>query len=401
MGGLKLQWCLVLAAISAAAPAGAGQKAYGPGVSDTEIRIGQTMPLSGPLSGMGTHGRTMLAYFEKVNAESGVNGRKVRLVTLDDGYNPPKTVEHTRKLVEQDEVLLLFGSFGTATNTAVQRYLNAKRVPQLFIITGGAKFQDARSFPWTMGFVPSYAVEGKAYARYLLANHPRAKIGVLYQNDDFGKDLLNGLREGLGNKTSMIVSEVSYEVTDPTVDPQVIMIKQSGADVLVSFAAGKFAAQAIRKVSDIGWKPVFIVPIGGSGRHTVLEPAGLDKAAGIISGTWIKDPSDPQWAKDAALRDYLAFMKNYYPEADPAELFNVVGYSAAQALGEVLRRCGDELTRESVMRQATSLQGVELPMLLPGIKLNTDPQDYHPIKQIQLARFDGKRWVRFGELTGD
>jgi ABC-type branched-subunit amino acid transport system substrate-binding protein len=359
------------------------------------------MPLSGPLSGMGTHGRTMLAYFEKVNAESGVNGRKVRLVTLDDGYNPPKTVEHTRKLVEQDEVLLLFGSFGTATNTAVQRYLNAKRVPQLFIITGGAKFQDARSFPWTMGFVPSYAVEGKAYARYLLANHPRAKIGVLYQNDDFGKDLLNGLREGLGNKTSMIVSEVSYEVTDPTVDPQVIMIKQSGADVLVSFAAGKFAAQAIRKVSDIGWKPVFIVPIGGSGRHTVLEPAGLDKAAGIISGTWIKDPSDPQWAKDAALRDYLAFMKNYYPEADPAELFNVVGYSAAQALGEVLRRCGDELTRESVMRQATSLQGVELPMLLPGIKLNTDPQDYHPIKQIQLARFDGKRWVRFGELTGD
>jgi ABC-type branched-subunit amino acid transport system substrate-binding protein len=267
---------LAALALCAAFAAAAGEKRYGPGVSDSEIRIGQTMPFSGPLSGMGTHGKTMLAYFDMLNAQGGINGRKVKLLSLDDGYNPPKTVEQTRKLVEHEEVLLLFGSFGTATNNAVQRYLNAKRVPQLFLITGGAKFQDAAGSPWTMGFDPSYAVEGKAYARHLLAKHPGAKIGVLYQNDDFGKDLLNGLKDGLGDKASSIVSQVSYEVTDANVDSQVVTLKGSGADVFVSFAAGKLAAQAIRKAYDVGWRPVYIVPIGGSGRHTVLEPAGLE-----------------------------------------------------------------------------------------------------------------------------
>jgi len=377
------------------------QKNYGPGVTDAEIKIGQTMPYSGPLSGMGTHGRAMVAYFDKLNDAGGVNGRKIKLISLDDGYSPPKTVEQTRKLVEQDEVLLLFGSFGTATNSAIQRYVNAKRVPHLFLVTGGSKFHDPKNFPWTMGFVPTYQVEASAYAKYVLRNYPNAKVGILYQNDDFGKDLLNGFKNSLGGKAAeMIVSEVSYEVSDPTVDQQIVAIKSSGAEVFVSFAAGKISAQAIRKAHDIMWKPVFIVPIGGSARHTVLEPAGLAKAVGLISGSWLKDPSDPQWAKDTALQDYLAFMKKYYPEGDPVDVFNVNGYTMAQAIAEVLRKCRDELTRENVMRQATSLKDLELPMLLPGLKLNTSPADYQPVKHIQLARFDGTRWVRFGDLGG-
>jgi branched-chain amino acid transport system substrate-binding protein len=376
-------------------------KEYGPGVTDTEIKIGQTMPYSGPLSGMGTHGRAMAAYFEKLNQEGGVNGRKIKLISLDDGYSPPKTVEQTRKLVEQDEVLFLFGSFGTATNTAIQRYLNSKRVPQLFVVTGADKFHDPKTHPWTMGFVPAYQIEARAYAKYVLKNHPNGKIGVLYQNDDFGKDFLKGLKENLGDKAAqMIVSELSYEVTDPTVDQQIVAIKASGADVFMSFAAGKVSALAIRKAYDIGWKPVFIVPIGGSGRHTVLEAAGLEKSVGLITGSWLKDPSDPQWASDSGLREYLAFMKKYYPEADPVEVFNVNGYTMAQAIIQVLRQCGDQLTRENVMRQATSLKDLELPMLLSGIKINTGSQDYDVIKQLQLARFDGTRWLRFGELVG-
>ena len=377
------------------------QKHYGPGVTDTEIKIGQTMPYSGPLSGMGTHGRTIAAYFVKINEEGGVNGRKINLLSLDDGYSPPKTVEQTRKLVEQEQVLLLFGSFGTATSAAVQRYVNAKQVPHLFLITIGTKFHDPKNFPWTMAFVPAAQIEARAYAKYILSNYPAAKIGVLYQNDDFGKDLLSGLKDSLGEKGArMIVSEVSYEVTDPTVDQQIVSIKGSGAELLVSFASAKLSAQAIRKVYDIGWKPVYVVPIGGSAKHTVLEPAGLEKAVGLISGAWLKDPADPQWVNDAALRDYLAFMKKYYPEGDPVDVFNVNAYSMAQAMTEILRRCRDDLTRENVMRQATALRDLELPMLLPGIKINTSPQDYHPVKQVQLARFDGHRWVRFGDLMG-
>jgi ABC-type branched-subunit amino acid transport system substrate-binding protein len=391
---------LVLAAALQVSPA-LGQKNYGPGVTDTEIKIGQTMPYSGPLSGMGTHGKAMAAYFTKLNEEGGVGGRRIKLISLDDGYSPPKTVEQTRRLVEQEEVLLLFGSFGTATNSAIQRYVNAKRVPHLFLVTGGSKFHDPKNFPWTMGFVPTYYVEAKAYAKYVLKNYPNAKIGILYQNDDFGKDLLMGLKDALGDRApQMIVSEVSYEVTDPTVDQQIVAIKASGADVFVSLAAGKISAQAIRKTYDIGWKPVFIVPIGGSARHTVLEPAGLEKAVGLISGSWLKDPGDPQWANDAAVQDYLAFMKKYYPEGDPGDVFNVNGYTMAQAITEVLRQCRDDLTRENVLRQATGLKDLGLPMLLQGLKLNTSSQDYQPVKQLQLARFDGTRWVRFGDLVG-
>jgi len=396
----RLALPLVVVAALLASPTMA-QKRYGPGVSDTEIKIGQTMPYSGPLSGMGTHGRTIAAYFVKVNEEGGVNGRKINLLSLDDGYSPPRTVEQTRKLVEQEEVLLLFGSFGTATNAAIQRYANAKRVPQLFLISVGTKFHDPKNFPWTMAFVPAAQIEAHAYAKYILTNYPSAKIGILYQNDDFGKDLLSGLKESLGDKAArMIVSEVSYEVTDPTVDQQIVSIKGSGADVFVSFASAKLSAQAIRKVYDIGWKPVYIVPIGGSAKHTVLEPAGLEKAVGLISGSWLKDPSDPQWAKDVGVQDYLAFMKKYYPEGDPADIFNVNGYTMAQTMTEILRRCGDDLTRENVMRHATSLKDLEQQMLLPGIKINTSPQDYYPVKQVQLARFDGSRWVRFGDLMG-
>ena len=370
-------------------------------MSDTEIKIGQTMPYSGPLSGMGTHGKAMAAYFAKLNSEGGVNGRRINLISLDDGYSPAKTVEQTRKLVEQEEVLLLFGSFGTATNSAIQRYVNAKRVPDLFLVTGGTKFHDPKNSPWTMGFVPAYEVESKAYARYILQSYPKARVGVLFQNDDFGKDLLTGLKQSLGDKAKqMVVSEVSYEITDPTVDQQVVAIEASGADVFVSFAAGKISAQAIRKAYDIGWKPALIVPIGGSSKHTVLEPAGVEKAVGLVSGSWLKDPADAQWAKDAAVQDYLAFMKKYYPEGDASDVFNVNGYTMAQTLAQVLRQCGDELTRENVMRQALSLKNLELPMLLPGIKVNTSAQDYHPVKQIQLARFDGTRWVRFGDLMG-
>jgi len=396
----KLQ-SLVIIALALQASSALAEKNYGPGVTDIEIKIGQTMPYSGPLSGMGTHGKAMAAYFAKLNDEGGINGRKIKLISLDDGYSPPKTVEQTRKLVEQEQVLLLFGSFGTATNSAVQRYVNSQRVPHLFLVTGGSRFHDHRNSPWTIGFVPSYQVEANAYAHYILDNYPSAKVGILYQNDDFGKDLARGLKDSLGDKASrLIVSEMSYEVTDPTVDQQVVALKASGADVFVSFAAGKLAAQAIRKSYDIGWKPVYIVPIGGSGKHTVLEPAGLEKAVGIISGIWLKDPADPQWGNDPALRNYLAFMKKYYPEGDPEEIYNVNGYTMAQAITAVLRRCGDELTRENVMRQVTSLRDLELPMLLPPIKVSTSPEDYNPVKQVQPARFDGSRWVRFGNLIG-
>ena len=397
----KIALPLVIAAALQAGPVFA-QKHYGPGATDTEIKIGQTMPYSGPLSGLSTHGRAMAAYFTKLNDEGGINGRKIKLISLDDGYSPPKTVEQTRKLVEQEEVLLLFGSFGTATNSAIQRYVTAKQVPDLFLLTGGTRFHDPKNLPWTMGFVPAYEVESRAYARYILKNYPNAKVGILYQNDDFGKDLLSALKESLGDRAKqMIVSEVSFEVTDPTVDQQIVAIKGSGADVFVSFAAGKMSALAIRKTYDIGWKPVLIVPIGGSAKGTILEPAGLQKAVGLISGSWLKDPSDPQWANDGAVQSYLVFMQKYYPEGDPVDVFNVNGYTMAQAITQVLRQCRDDLTRENIMRQATSLKDLELPMLLPGIKINTGPQDYHPVKRVQLARFDGTRWVRFGEFAGE
>ena len=392
---------VVLTALAAVPLSALAEKKYGPGVTDTEIKIGQTMPYSGPLSAFGTIGKAQAAYFEMINSKGGVNGRKIKLLSLDDGYSPPKTIEQTRKLVESDEVLLLFSSFGTPPNTAAMKYLNAKKVPQLFIAATGMKWGDPRNFPWTMAFLPSQKTGTTGYVRYLLKNRPEAKIGVLYQNDDFGKDYVKALKDQLGDKAgSMIVAEVSYESTDPSVDSQIATLKGSGADTFFSFASPKFAAQAIRKAYDIDWKPLLFIPYSATSVNAVLQPAGLQKSVGVISSTYVKDPTDPQWKTDAATKEWLTWIKNYYPDGDVAEIYNVYAYTNAQLLIQVLKQCGDELTRENVMKQAANLRDFELPMLLPGVRINTSATDYDPIKQLQLMRFDGKEWVRFGEVTG-
>jgi branched-chain amino acid transport system substrate-binding protein len=391
---------LALALVCVAAPAHADER-YGPGVTDTEIKIGQTMPYSGPLSAFGTMGRAEAAYFEMVNARGGVNGRKIKLLSLDDGYSPPRTIEQTRKLVESDEVLLLFGSFGTPPNTAALKYLNARRVPQLFIAATGMKWGDPGKYPWTMAFLPSQRTGTAGYVQHLLKNKPSAKIAVLYQNDDFGKDYVQALREHLGARAGgMIVAEASYESTDPSVDSQIASLKSSGADTLFSFASPKFAAQAIRKVYDIGWKPLHFIPYSATSVTAVLQPAGLDKSLGVISSAFVKDPTDPQWRTDAATREWLGWMKQYYPGGDVADLYNVYAYANAQLLVHLLEQCGDDLTRESVMREAGKLHNVALPMLLPEIRISTSATDYDLVKQLQLMRFDGKEWVRFGEVVG-
>ena len=381
--------------------AGQAEKNYGPGVTDAEIKIGQTMPYSGPLSAFGTIGRAQAAYFDMVNSKGGVNGRRIKLLSQDDGYSPPKTIEQTRKLVESDEVLLLFSSFGTPPNTAAMKYLNARGVPQLFIAATGMKWGDPKNFPWTMAFLPSQKTGTAGYVQYLLKNRPDAKIAVLSQNDDFGKDYVKALREHLGARADkMIVAEASYESTDPGVDSQIATLKGSGADTLFSFASPKFAAQSIRKAHDIGWKPLFFIPYSATSVTAVLQPAGLDKSVGVISSAYVKDPTDPQWKNDAATKEWLAWMKKYFPDGDVAEIYNVYAYTNAQLLVQVLKQCGDELTRENVMKQAASLKNLELPMLLPGVRINTSATDYDPVKQLQLMRFDGKEWVRFGEVTG-
>ncbi|HEY5931032.1 MAG TPA: ABC transporter substrate-binding protein, partial [Burkholderiales bacterium] len=394
---------LVLAcALAVLAPQAAlAEKTYGPGVTDTEIRIGQTMPYSGPLSAFGTIGKAEVAYFEMINSKGGVNGRKIRLLSLDDGYSPPRTIEQTRKLVESDEVLLLFSSFGTPPNTAAMKYLNARKVPQLLIAATGMKWSDPRNFPWTMAFLPSQKTGTTGYVRYLLKNRPGAKIGVLYQNDDFGKDYLKALRDLLGDKAgSMIVAEASYESTDPSVDSQIATLKGSGADTFFAFASPKFAAQAIRKAYDIDWKPLLFIPYSATSVSAVLQPAGLQKSVNVISSAYVKDPTDPQWKTDAATKEWLAWMKTYFPDGDVAEIYNVYAYANAQLLVQVLKQCGDELTRENVMKQAANLKNLELPMLLPGVRINTSATDYDPVEQLQLMRFDGKEWVRFGEVVG-
>jgi branched-chain amino acid transport system substrate-binding protein len=376
-------------------------KNYGPGVTDAEIKIGQTMPYSGPLSAFGTIGRAQAAFFETVNSKGGVNGRKIKLLSLDDGYSPPKTIEQTRKLVESDEVLLLFSSFGTPPNTAALKYLNAKHVPQLFIAATGMKWGDPKNFPWTMAFLPNQKTGTAGYVQYLLKNKPDAKIAVLSQNDDFGKDYVKALRDHLGAKADkMIVAEASYESTDPGVDSQIATLKGSGADTFFSFTSPKFTAQAIRKVHDIGWKPLYFIPYSAQSVSAVLQPAGLEKSVGLISSAYVKDPSDPQWKNDAATKEWLAWMKKSFPDGDVADIFNVYAYTNAQLLVQVLKQCGDDLTRENVMKQAANLKNLELPMLLPGIRINTGATDYDPVKQLQLMRFDGKEWVRFGEVTG-
>jgi branched-chain amino acid transport system substrate-binding protein len=393
----RLSPSAILLGLALAQPAAAA-KSYGPGVTDSEIRIGQTMPYSGPASIYGTIGRAESAYFRMVNDRGGVNGRKIILVSLDDGYSPPKALEQTRKLVEHDEVLLIFSTFGTATNSAIQRYLNEHRVPQLFPISGATRWGDPERFPWTMGFQPTLQAEGRVAARYLLQERPSAKIAVLYQNDDFGKDYLKGLKDALGtNAATMIVGEATYETTDPTIDSQIIGLRGSGADVLVDVSAAKFTAQAIRKVYDIGWKPLHVVFSGATGRSEILEPAGLQKAVGLVSAAWAKDPTDPQWRDDPATKEWIDWMSRYYPEGDPTSSFNVAGYNWAMALIQVLRQCGADLSRDNIMRQAANLD-LELPMLLPGIKVRTGPRQFFPVRDLQLKRFNGEIWQSFGAV---
>jgi len=375
----------------------AGQ--YGPGVSDTEIKIGNTMPYSGPASALSSVGKAEAAYFAMINDQGGVNGRKINFVTRDDNYSPPKTVEVVRQLVEQEQVLFMFSSLGTATNTAVQGYLNDNKVPQLFIATGATKWNDPKHYPWTMAWSPTYATEARIYARYLLKNMPAAKIAVLYQNDDFGKDYLTGLRQGLGDKADKsIVATQSYETTDPTVDSQIVALQASGADVLLTAAVPKFAAQAIRKVYDIGWKPTHFLTYVSSSIGGVMRPAGPEKGVGIISATFDKDPTDPQWQDTPEYKEWLAWMKKYYPSGSPSDPLIVDGYGRAQAMTALLKASGDNLTRESIMKQAASIHDLKLPMLLPGITVSTSADDYEPIKQMQLEKFDGTTWQLFGEV---
>jgi branched-chain amino acid transport system substrate-binding protein len=374
-------------------------KQYGPGVTDSEIKIGNTGPYSGPLSNASPIPISMIAYFKMINDQGGVNGRKITVISYDDGYSPPKTVEMTRKLVESDQVLFITGSIGTPTNTAIWDYMNEKKVPQLFPGTGATKWDDPKGHPWTMGFFVSYQAEGRIYAAYILKNKPDAKIGVLYQNDDFGKDYLKGLVDGLGDKAAALIkSETTYETTDPTVDSQIIQMQGAGCDVLVTIAIPKFGALAIRKMAEIGWKPLHILNGIASSVGAALKPAGLENAKGLISDTSFKDPTDPQWQTDAGYKWWVSFMDKYYPHGDRTDNQNVYGPSIAATTVQMLKQCGDELTRENVMKQAANLQHLELPMLLPGITINTSPTNFAPIRQAQLRRFDGERYIPFGPI---
>lgn len=388
-------------ALLASAPLAWAAGKYGPGASDKEIKIGQTMPYSGPASAYGTIGKLHQAYFKMINDQGGINGRKINLVSLDDGYSPPKTVEQVRKLVEQEEVLLTFNTLGTAPNSAIHKYMNAKKVPHMFLSTGATKWGDPKNFPWTIGFNMSYQTEGVIYAKWLLKNKPDAKVAVLYQNDDYGKDVLKGVKDGLGVKgAKMIVAEATYEVSEPTVDSQIITLKNSGADTFINIATPKFSAQAIRKAFDTGWKPLHIVNNVGASIGSVLTPAGLDKSVGLMTMQYYKDPNDPQWKDDPSMLEWRAFMGRYYRDGDPKDASNLYGYLSAQVMVQVLKQCGDDLTRENVMKQAANLKNLKLPLLLPGMAINTSPTDFFLFEQGLLAKFNGTQWVTFGELIG-
>jgi ABC-type branched-subunit amino acid transport system substrate-binding protein len=375
------------------------QKSNDPGVTDTEIRIGNIMPYSGPASAYGVIGRIEAAYFRKINDEGGINGRKINFISYDDGYSPPKTVEQARKLVESDQVLLIFNSLGTPTNTAIHRYLNQKKVPQLFVASGATKWADPKDFPWTIGWQPNYQTEGHVYARYILQEKPTAKIAVLYQNDDYGKDYLKGLTDGLGDKAGMIVATDSYNVTEPTIDSHIVSLQASGADAFVAIATPKFAAQAIKKVHQLGWKPMFIMNNVSASVGAVLEPAGLDSSQGIISAAYMKDLTDPKWTSSADVKEWHAFMDEYAPDADKSDAATAVGYSVARTLVQVLKQCGDDLSRQNVMKQAANLKDFDPGLLLPGIRINTSTNDFAPIDQLQLMRFGGKSWQLFGPVV--
>lgn len=382
----------------AAIPARAAKK-YGPGVTDTEILIGNTGPYSGPLANASPIPLSEKAYFDMINAEGGINGRKIRWISYDDAYSPPKTVEMTRKLVEEDRVLLLSGSIGTPTNSAVWHYLNEKKVPQLFPGTGASKWNDPKGHPWTMGFFISYEAEGRIYAAYLLKNKPNAKLGLLYQDDDFGKDYMRGVMAGLGDKArSMIKARQTYESTDATLDSQIVQLQAAGCDTLITVAIPKFGAQAIRKIAEIDWHPLHIFCGIASSVGATLKPAGLEHAKGLISDTSFKDPTDPAWQNDAGYKKWLAFMDKWYPNGDKTDNQTVYGYSIGETTARILRMCGDDLTRENVMRQAANFQNVELPMLITGVTLNTSPSDFQMIKQAQMRRFNGERYVPFGPV---
>ena len=396
----KLVPIAALLATALASAEALAQKKYDPGASDTEIKIGNTNPYSGPASAYGTIGKTIAAYFKMVNEQGGVNGRKVSFISYDDGYSPPKTVEMVRKLVEQDNVLFVFQTLGTPCNTSIHKYMNMAKVPQLHVATGATKWNDPKNFPWTMGWQPNYQTEGRVYAAYILKNKPNAKIGILYQNDDYGKDYLKGMKDGLGAKASMIVKEVSYEVTDPTVDSQMVQLQASGADTFFNITTPKFAAQAIRKAHDIGWKPLHFLNNVSTQVGSVLTPAGLDKSVGLISTAYIKDPTDKEWQNDPAIKKWQGFMKKYYPDGSLIENSNVYGYTVASTLHQVLKQAGDNLTRENIMKQAASMNGFAPDTLLPGVKINTSQDDFAPIESVQLMRFDGTTWVRFGEIMG-
>jgi len=387
-----------LALCTAVSSPALAQKKYDSGASDTEIKIGNIMPYSGPASAYAAIGKTEEAYFNKVNAEGGINGRKIKFISYDDGYSPPKTVEQARKLVESDGVLLIFGSLGTSTNGAIRKYMNEKKVPQLFVASGASKWNEPRQYPWTMGWQPSYASEARIYAKYIMKEKPDAKIGVLYQNDDFGKDYLKGLKDGLGAKASMIVLEDGYDTSEPAIDEHVVKLKASGADIFISITTPKFAAQAIKKAAEINWHPVHIISNVSASVGGVLEPAGLEISQGILSASYAKDGSDPQWNADDGMKKFYNFLAQYEPKANKLDAGVVFGYAAAQTMVKVLQMCGDDLTRENVMRQAAGLKDFEPDTLLPGIKINTAADNFAPIEQLQMMRFKGKKWELFGDI---
>jgi branched-chain amino acid transport system substrate-binding protein len=375
------------------------QKKYDTGATDTEIKIGNIMPYSGPASAYGVIGKTEAAYFNKINAAGGINGRKINFISYDDSYSPPKAVEQARKLVESDEVLFVFNSLGTPSNSAIQKYMNAKKVPQLFVATGATKWNDPSNFPWTMGWQPSYQAEGRIYAKYILKEKPNAKIAVLFQNDDYGKDYLKGLKDGLGGKAAaMIVAEESFETSEPSIDSHIVKLKATGADIFFDVGTPKFAAQAIKKVAEIDWKPLHILNNVSASVGAVIKPAGYENAQGIISAAYLKDVSDPQWDNDAGMKQLLDFLAKDFPDGNKLDGSVVVGYGVAQTLVQVLKQCGDNLTRENVMKQAASLKDFRTEVLLPGIKINTSASNFAPVSQLQLMVFKGERWVLFGDV---
>jgi branched-chain amino acid transport system substrate-binding protein len=374
------------------------QKKYDTGATDTEVKIGNIVPYSGPASAYGIIGKSEEAYFKMINENGGINGRKIKFISYDDAYSPPKAVEQVRKLVESDEVLVVFSALGTPSNTAIQKYLNAKKVPQLFVATGATKWNDPTHFPWTMGWLPSYQSEARIYAKFLMKEKPDAKVAVLYQNDDFGKDYLKGLKDGFGAKASAIIAEESYEISEPTIDNHIVKLKASGADVLISITTPKFAAQTIKKMAEIDWKALQIVANVSTSVGAVMKPAGFENGQGVLSAHYAKDAGDAQWKDDPGMKKFLAFLDKYYPDADRTNSQVIYGYGAAQTLTKVLEMCGDDLTRANIMKQAANLKDFTPDTLLPGVRINTSATDFAPIEQLQMMRFKGEKWDLFGDV---